>query len=405
MEYKPLGNFIQKVNERNNDLSITKLQGINIDKFFMSSVANIVGTDLSKYRIVRKGQFACNRMHVGRDERLPISLLTCEDPIIVSPAYDVFEIIDETILDKEYLMLCFRREEFDRNCWFYTDADVRGGLRWEDFCKIEIPIPSLAEQKEKVAKFCFIEETISNNEKTIKELERLFVHLYKLWFIDKSFPKQEGRHVRNEQAPNWKVSSLESLVDTTLGGDWGKAEEEGNYKTKVYCVRGADIPNVRNAMMYGIPERFILSKNAANKVIKANQIIIEISGGSPTQSTGRNVIVTEDLLQYFKVPLICSNFCQTITLKEEKYAYLVFAHLNYLYEMDVLFNYENGTTGIKNLDLQDVLNEQVVVIPDNDTLHRFNQLYEAANRIKLSLGKEISVLRKKKDELISMLIL
>jgi type I restriction enzyme S subunit len=146
--YKKIGRHIRKVNTRNVDLLTTNLLGINIDKFFMPSVANIVGTDMTAYKIVKKGQFSCNRMHVGRDYRLPISMSTSEEEFLVSPAYDVFEVKNEEELLPEYLMMWFLRSEFDRNSWFYTDADVRGGLHWDAFCDMELPIPSLEKQRE-----------------------------------------------------------------------------------------------------------------------------------------------------------------------------------------------------------------------------------------------------------------
>jgi len=126
--YKKIGDFIRLVDVRNKELKVIELLGINIDKYFMPSVANVVGTDLSRYKIVKRNQFACNRMHVGRDKRIPIALSDKDYPFIVSPAYDVFEIIDTNELEPEYLMMWFSRKEFDRNAWFYTDADVRGGL-------------------------------------------------------------------------------------------------------------------------------------------------------------------------------------------------------------------------------------------------------------------------------------
>ena len=135
--------------------------GINIDKFFMPSVANVIGTDLSRYKLISKGKFACNPMHVGRDERLPVALYTADEPAIVSPAYFMFEIKDESVLDPEYLMMWFRRPEFDRVCWLRTDGSVRGGITWEDLCRIELPVPSLDEQKEVVAGYKAITERIA----------------------------------------------------------------------------------------------------------------------------------------------------------------------------------------------------------------------------------------------------
>ena len=105
--YDILGNHICLVDKRNKENITNRLLGINIDKFFMPSVANVIGTDLSKYKLINKGNFACNPMHVGRDERLPIALYSENEPAIVSPAYFVFEIIDNSILDEEYLMMWY----------------------------------------------------------------------------------------------------------------------------------------------------------------------------------------------------------------------------------------------------------------------------------------------------------
>ena len=102
--YDILGNHIRLVDYRNRDLVSDKVLGINIDKYFMPSVANVIGTDLSKYKLISKGLFACNPMHVGRDERLPVALYTDDTPAIVSPAYFMFEVIDNTKLNEEFLI-------------------------------------------------------------------------------------------------------------------------------------------------------------------------------------------------------------------------------------------------------------------------------------------------------------
>lgn len=105
VEMQRLGDYIREVDVRNKDLKVTKLMGVNIGKFFMPSVANVIGTDLSNYKVVYKGQFASNLMHVGRDEKIPIAMYELEEPIIVSPAYFVFEVIDIDILLPSYLMM------------------------------------------------------------------------------------------------------------------------------------------------------------------------------------------------------------------------------------------------------------------------------------------------------------
>ena len=147
-EYKRLGDYIREVNVRNRELKVTKPMGINIDKHFMPSVANVIGTDLSAYKLVSKNQFACNLMHVGRDEKIPMAMHLDDTPIIVSPAYFVFEIVEPDVLLPKYLMMWFRRPEFDRNAWFYTDADVRGGMDKNVLFDMLLPIPSITRERE-----------------------------------------------------------------------------------------------------------------------------------------------------------------------------------------------------------------------------------------------------------------
>jgi len=182
--YKRIGDYIRPVKERNSDLKAKELLGININKHFMPSVANIVGTDLSNYKLVQKHQFACNRMHVGRDYRIPIAVSFSEEPFMVSPAYDVFEIKNTSILDPEYLMMWFFRSEFDRNAWFYTDADVRGGLAWRAIEDMQIPIPHIDKQREIVKEYNVIQNRIALNQQLIQKLEETAQAIYKQWFVE-----------------------------------------------------------------------------------------------------------------------------------------------------------------------------------------------------------------------------
>jgi type I restriction enzyme S subunit len=181
--YKRIGDYIQELKVRNTEERAKELLGININKFFMPSVANVVGTDLSVYKLVRENQFACNRMHVGRDYRLPISMSKSDQDFIVSPAYDVFEIKNIDILDPEYLMMWFSRKEFDRNAWFYTDADVRGGLSWKSFCDMQLPIPPIEKQREIVSEYNSIQQRIELNQQLIQKLEETAQAIYREWFV------------------------------------------------------------------------------------------------------------------------------------------------------------------------------------------------------------------------------
>ena len=216
--YKPIGKYIREVKIRNENNETDNLLGININKYYMPSVANIVGTDLSVYKIVKRGQFACNRMHVGRDMRLPIALSLDENDFIVSPAYDVFEISDTNVLSPEYLMMWLTRTEFDRNAWFYTDADVRGGLNWKAFCEMQLPIPSITKQKEIVAEYNTIQNRIDLNKQLIKKLEETAQAIYKNWFVDFEFPDELNKvtlnkYVRTNPQLNLRKNEMATYVE------------------------------------------------------------------------------------------------------------------------------------------------------------------------------------------------
>ena len=169
--YDILGNHIRLIDTRNRESITDRVLGINIDKFFMPSVANVIGTDLSKYKLITKGKFACNPMHVGRDERLPVALYDEEEPAIVSPAYFMFEVVDNSILNEDYLMMWFRRPEFDRICWLHTDGSVRGGITWDNICRLELPIPPIEKQLEIVNSYKAITERIALKKKINDNLE------------------------------------------------------------------------------------------------------------------------------------------------------------------------------------------------------------------------------------------
>ena len=202
--YKKIGDYIRLVDERNNGLKVKKLLGINIDKFFMPSVANVIGTDMAVYKIVKRNQFACNRMHVGRDFRLPISMSKNDKEFIVSPAYDVFEIKDTNVLNPAFLMLWFTRKEFDRNAWFYTDADVRGGLSWKSFCDMQLPIPHIDKQREIVKEYNVIQNRIALNQQMIEKLEETAQAIYKEWFVEE---------IDLENLPEgWRVGNLTNIA-------------------------------------------------------------------------------------------------------------------------------------------------------------------------------------------------
>lgn len=162
--YQQLGKYIRLVDERNRDLEISKLLGVSITKQFIPSIANIVGTDLSNYKIVRTGQFAYGPVTSRNGEKISVALLE-EDDCIISSSYSVFEIIDKNELNPEYLMLWFSRSEFDRYARYRSHGSVREIFDWDEMCQVELPVPDIEKQNEIVNAYRAITERIALKQK------------------------------------------------------------------------------------------------------------------------------------------------------------------------------------------------------------------------------------------------
>ena len=215
--YEPLGKHIQLVDYRNSEEVTSTVLGISIDKEFMPSVANVIGTDLSRYKLISKGLFACNPMHVGRDERLPIALYEKDSPAIVSPAYFMFEIIDRDVLNEEYLMMWFRRPEFDRECWFMTDGSVRGGVTWDDLCRIKLPVPSYARQCEIVESYRAITNRIALKRAENDNLEATIQAAFDKAFHDAGVSLPETIIKQNKVPQGWTDATVGDFASVQTG--------------------------------------------------------------------------------------------------------------------------------------------------------------------------------------------
>ncbi len=201
MSYKRIGDYIHLVDHRNKDLAVTNLLGINITKNFMPSVANTSETDLSKYKIIQKGQFAYSAMQVGRDETIRLALYTDDKPAIISPAYLVIEVNDENELLPEYMMMWFQRPESDRYGWFISDSSVRASLEWERFCEIQIPIPDINEQRKFVALYNGLMSNQKVYENSLADLQ-LICDTYIENLIKTEEPKVLGEYIEQSDERN-----------------------------------------------------------------------------------------------------------------------------------------------------------------------------------------------------------
>ena len=169
--YRALSELIEKVDERNDDGAITELIGVSIDKCFIKSVANTNGTDLSKYKIIRKNEFAVSLMQVSRDSKIPVARLEDYEVAIMSPAYPIFRVKDTRKILPEYLDMWFKRPEFDREAAFIAVGGVRGSMPWEEFVKMKLPVPTIEKQLEIVNSYKAITERIALKQKINDNLE------------------------------------------------------------------------------------------------------------------------------------------------------------------------------------------------------------------------------------------
>lgn len=294
--YRRIGDFIERNNVKNKENLYSRLLGINIDKYFMPSVANIVGTDLSKYKIVKPGQFSCNRMHVGRDYRLPIAISKEAEPFIVSPAYDVFEITRPDELLGDYLMMWFSRAEYDRNTWFYTDTDVRGKLGWDSFCDMTLPIPPIEEQRAIVAEYQTITDRIQLNEQINAKLEETAQALYRHWFVDFEFPNENGQpfkfsggkmvwneELEQEVPEGWEPITIKEFAkEMKSGGTPNRGVDEYWNSNDVPWLKTGELKNKVIIDSEEYISKIGLAESSA-KILPVNSVLIAMYGQGNTK--------------------------------------------------------------------------------------------------------------------------
>ena len=300
--------------------------------------------------------------------------------------------------------------------WKKTSGSTIDRLYNENILGAEIYYPDMATQKQIVNTLSLLDSKIENNNKIISTLESLAKTIYDYWFLQFEFPNEDGKpykssggkmvwneELKREIPEGWKCDNIASLISNEKGGDWGKESLTNNYSVNVYCIRGADFPASTGCKDMNAPERWILEKNKW-KELEYGDILVEISGGSPTQSTGRVCYVNNNYLQRFNKPVITSNFCRALSLKTPDYYSWFYLMWKTLYENDLFFNYEGKTTGLKNLLFDTAVNEIKIPLPEKRILDKFvekiNPFYENI-QFCCQQNKELASLR---DFLLPMLM-
>lgn len=236
LNYKSLGKYIEPVNQLNDGMEVKELLGISNQKFFQNSHTNTIGIDLQAYRIVRTNQFAYNRATTRNGDKISIALRQGTD-CIVSPSYRIFRSKDESVLHSEYLMMWFKRSEFDRYARFKSHGSAHEFFEYDQMCQVELPIPSITKQREIVKEYNTIQNRIKLNEQLIQKLEETAKAIYKEWFVEFEFPDENGK--------TYKSNGGEMVWNEELGKEIPKGWEVEPF-TKVVKFGGGGTPSTEH---------------------------------------------------------------------------------------------------------------------------------------------------------------
>lgn len=319
-------------------------------------------------------------------------------------------------INSVFVSYTFRSPAVGRWLLQNSSGSIMPSLNQKTLDRLPVWLPEREVQDAIASLLSSIDQKIELNNRINAELEAMAKTLYDYWFVQFDFPDANGKPyktsggrmvynptLKREIPEGWEVDTLSSWIKSDKTGDWGKEKPEGNYTLQVDCIRGADINGLNGNGKIDAPVRFILEKNN-HKLLAPFDFVIEISGGSPTQSTGRMAYITDDVLGRFPHPLICSNFCKAISLHSKDLFYC-FAYLwNSLYENGILFGWEGKTSGIKNLLFDAFVTKYHVPIPPSQLAKQFFDFAAPLEQKKQFLLKENSKLETLRDWLLPMLM-
>lgn len=378
--YKTIEELVDKIDERNTDGSVSELIGVSIDKCFIKSVANTNGTDLSKYKVIRKNDFAVSLMQVSRDSKIPVARLEEYDVAIISPAYPIFRVKDENLILPEYLDMWFKRSEFDREAAFIAVGGVRGSMPWEEFAKMKLPVPSIEEQRKVVQAYKTITDRIALKKRINDNLVETLSAIYKELFSDAEtrFPKM----------PLQKICSKIGSGATPKGG-----------KT-AYISEGISLIRSTNVFDFNFEYGDLAHINQsqadalANVIVEPNDVLFNITG----VSVARCCMVPADVL-----PARVNQHVMIVRpiMGETMSYYIMFTLCAADNKAKLLGIGQSGST-------REAINKQElesfeIPIPDETTLNQFSSSAKSLYEKIYANVKEIRVLDEMKKVLLAQL--
>ena len=294
--YKPLGKYVQLVIGRNNDLGDLPLVGLSIQKKFISSIANTIGTDMSTYRIIERNQFAYGPVTSRNGDKITIALFNEFDKALISQAYIPFEVKDTSELDPEYLMMWFRRPEFDRYARFKSHGSAREIFDWEEMCNTLLPVPHIDKQREIVKEYNTIQNRINLNNQLIQKLEETAQAIYREWFVEFEFPDENGKPYKSnggkmvwneelgkEIPKGWEVVSIKDFCKEMKSGGTPSRDNNNFWNTK--DIAWLKTGEVCNRVLISSEEyiSFEGCKNSSAKILPVNSVLIAMYGEGKTK--------------------------------------------------------------------------------------------------------------------------
>ena len=270
--YKKLGTYIQVVNIRNTEERKDNLLGLSVRKVFIKTIANTIGTDFKTYKVVKKNQFTYIPDTSRRGDKIAIAILENEEDALVSQAYTVFEVIDEKKLLPEYLMMWFRRPEFDRYARFKSHGSAREIFDWAEMSDTELPIPSPEKQQEIVREYNIIQNRIALNNQLITKLEETAQAIYKQWFMEE---------IDFENLPEgWKFLNLGLFSSIKGGKRLPKGDELNDFKVGRPYIKVADMKKTKflvlNSKFQYVSDE--IQTQISRYTVNTNDVIISIVG-------------------------------------------------------------------------------------------------------------------------------
>lgn len=308
----------------------------------------------AKYNSIVYSTVRPNQRHYGIIKEPPENFL-------VSTGFTVIDAKDK-VADADYLYYFLTQNEIVDHLQAIAEQSVSTypSIKSSDIEELEIELPGIELQKKAAGVLSAFDKKIKINIAINHNLEQQAKAIFKSWFID------------SPDATKWDLGTFSDVMDAVIAGDWGKESPTGNNTEMVYCIRGTDIPEVKMGNKGKMPTRYILPKNYSAKHLVDGDVVVEISGGSPTQSTGRIAAVSQSLLDRYDKGMVCTNFCKAMKPKAG-YSTFVYYYWQYLYDRKVFFSYENGTTGIKNLDISGFIESEPIVLPPKELIVKFDQ--------------------------------